>query len=560
MKSLLGRLAFITSWTLLISLIQPSQISWSDSPGVSPTEVTFGAAYSKSGARSPGMSSFYQGVQTYFSFVNESGGIYGRKLSLLERDSKGLPTQAVVATSQLVTVDQVFGLFNNAPDCPEQLAATTNNNLGSRLVPNILVECYLADSTSSASQDQASAEQPSVEDFKIASYNRVSINREYQILKSFIEKNFPDKRIAIVYADNHFRTGMGNLIPSFKAICTQRFVSGAPFIGVCNSLDSPLRDGDVVIFAGRSAELISVIRSYSEKLKLRYFVNTEAFNLEAIKALGVNVSQLPEIYTLTPFASAVDSVNPFIKTFTDISLKYAPKISINQQYLNGMNSAYIVASVLGAVGKDLTRERFLEALAKYGNSFDALGLIDRSSDSKSTLLPLGGYVVKFQQGESSIASAVLTVNSGQITEVPRKSLNLAVTGIPAMTQLLPPSAPKPEPIPTTIPEPVPITSPSPAIKPAPKVENEPALDGEDEEPFAKLTIKREKSKYTFTITGNIADEQLLVRATKKGQKSILFKIKTNDDGFARFTTTRILSGYQVSLSLDGEILSSVKAS
>jgi len=168
--------------------------------------------------------------------------------------------------------------------------------------------------------------------------------------------------------------------------------------------------------------------------------------------------------------------------------------------------------------------------------------------------------VKFQQGESSIASAVLTVNSGQITEVPRKSLNLAVTGIPAMTQLLPPSAPKPEPIPTTSPEPVPITSPTPAIKPAPKVENETALDGEDEEPFAKLTIKREKSKYTFTITGNIADEQLLVRATKKGQKSILFKIKTNDDGFARFTTTRILSGYQVSLSLDGEILSSVKAS
>jgi len=506
------------------------------------------------------MSSFYQGVQTYFSFVNENGGIYGRKLSLLERDSKGLPTQAVVATSQLVTADQVFGLFNNAPDCPEQLASTTKNNLGGRLVPNIFVECYLADSTSSASQDQASAEQASVEDFKVASYNRVSINREYQILKSFIEKNFPDKRIAIVYADNHFRTGMGNLIPSFKAICTQRFVSGAPFIGVCNSLDSPLRDGDVVVFAGRPSELISVIRSYSDKLKLRYFVNTEAFNLEAIKALGVNIGQLPDIYTLTPFASAVDSANPFIKTFTDISLKYAPKISINQQYLNGMNSAYIVASVLGAVGKDLTRERFLEALAKYGNNFDALGLIDRSSDSKSTLLPLGGYVVKFQQGESSIASAVLTVNSGQITEVPRKSLNLAVTGIPAMTQLLPPSAPKPEPISTTSPEPVPITSPSPAIKPAPKVENETALDGEDEEPFAKLTIKREKSKYTLTITGNIADEQLLVRATKKGQKSILFKIKTNDDGFARFTTTRTLSGYQVSLSLDGEILSSVKAS
>jgi hypothetical protein len=57
----------------------------------------------------------------------------------------------------------------------------------------------------------------------------------------------------------------------------------------------------------------------------------------------------------------------------------------------------------------------------------------------------------------------------------------------------------------------------------------------------------------------LPEEPLQVRATKKGQKSIIFKVTTNDQGAAKFTTTRALAGFQLVLLLDGEILSSVKA-
>ena len=64
----------------------------------------------------------------------------------------------------------------------------------------------------------------------------------------------------------------------------------------------------------------------------------------------------------------------------------------------------------------------------------------------------------------------------------------------------------------------------------------------------------------ISISSNLPNENLQVRATKRGQRAISFKVATDDDGSAKFNTSRSLSGYQVALSLDGEILSSVRAS
>ena len=75
----------------------------------------------------------------------------------------------------------------------------------------------------------------------------------------------------------------------------------------------------------------------------------------------------------------------------------------------------------------------------------------------------------------------------------------------------------------------------------------------------EIYVKKDKNKFIISISSNLPNENLQVRATKKGQKAISFKITTNDDGVVKFTTTRSLGGFQVGLLLDGEILSSVKA-
>jgi hypothetical protein len=230
-----------------------------------------------------------------------------------------------------------------------------------------------------------------------------------------------------------------------------------------------------------------------------------------------------------------------------------------------MNSGYLVANVIGAVGPDLTRARFQQALLQFGNQFDALGLSDRSSLATTPLTPTGGVVVKYLGNTGQVVSDMFVVSNGLVSQRNRKATKIYPGGLPISTQLLAASAPTQTPSPTPTPTPTPTVKPTPTptptatVKPTPTPEPIVEIDGEDEEPFGKISAKREKTKYTISISSNLPEEPLQVRATKKGQKSIIFKVTTNDQGAAKFTTTRALAGFQLVLLLDGEILSSVKA-
>ena len=86
-------------------------------------------------------------------------------------------------------------------------------------------------------------------------------------------------------------------------------------------------------------------------------------------------------------------------------------------------------------------------------------------------------------------------------------------------------------------------------------------DGEEieEPPVADITAKRESSgKYLISIKSNIYEDQMVVKATKKGAKLILFKVLTNVSGKSAIRTMRNLAGYKLALYIDDLFLDSVK--
>jgi hypothetical protein len=86
-------------------------------------------------------------------------------------------------------------------------------------------------------------------------------------------------------------------------------------------------------------------------------------------------------------------------------------------------------------------------------------------------------------------------------------------------------------------------------------------DGEEieEPPVADLTAKRESTgKYLISITSNIYEDELMVRAFKKGSKLVIFKVNTNIQGRAAIRTSRNLAGYKLALYTGDVLLDSVK--
>jgi hypothetical protein len=86
-------------------------------------------------------------------------------------------------------------------------------------------------------------------------------------------------------------------------------------------------------------------------------------------------------------------------------------------------------------------------------------------------------------------------------------------------------------------------------------------DGEeiDAQPNAEIGVLKESSgKFLISLDSNIYEEQLLVRAFKKGSKLVIFKVSTNLDGRAAIRTNRNLAGFKLAVYVGDQFLDSVK--
>lgn len=86
-------------------------------------------------------------------------------------------------------------------------------------------------------------------------------------------------------------------------------------------------------------------------------------------------------------------------------------------------------------------------------------------------------------------------------------------------------------------------------------------DGEeiDAPPTAEIGVKKESSgKYLISLDSNLYEDQLVIRAFKKGAKLVIFKVSTNIDGRAAIRTSRNLAGYKLAVYSGDQFLDSIK--
>jgi ABC-type branched-subunit amino acid transport system substrate-binding protein len=494
------------------------------------------------------MRSYYAGIEAYFSHVNENGGIYGRKVNLISRDDNGLPARAVSSNAMLINSDNVIALISTAPSCSSQAAISSSLNFGARGIPNLFVDCLIE-------KNSEDSEQSSPARTSTSYYGKVGGQNQIAILKSFADKNFPNQKIALVYQDDSYASAVTKLSSDSRIHCSGRFISGLPVTvnleEICKK-NGGLKDGDLVFYSGAPSGLASLIAQVQKKnLKLKYFVNDDAFNQSMFSAVGIPTNSMPEIYSVSSNSLISETSNPATGILLAIGQKYRGSSTVDQRFLTGMNAGYIVSNLLGTIGPEVTRERFLQAMDLYGAQFDVLGLSQRSQDPATKFMPLGGVVVKHIGSSVEAVSEVMSVENGAISLKPRKQIAISPQALPILIQKLPNSVPQPKPSPT------PTSAKSTPSAPSPSPITE--LDGEEEAPFGKISVGREKNKYIISVSSNLPNESLQVRATRKGQKSVSFKVETDDDGLAKFSTSRSLAGFQLALLFNGERLSSVRA-
>jgi hypothetical protein len=79
-----------------------------------------------------------------------------------------------------------------------------------------------------------------------------------------------------------------------------------------------------------------------------------------------------------------------------------------------------------------------------------------------------------------------------------------------------------------------------------------------EDDFAEISVRTSSGKYDIRVGSSYSETEMVIRARKSGARAIVWNITTSSEGARRILTSRNLSGYTLTLLVDGEVFYRVR--
>lgn len=320
--------------------------SAAQTPGVTKNEVRIGSCSALDGpARQLGLETVL-GATAYFDYINDQGGVNGRKLKLSSHDDGYDPDKAAACFAQL-TKDGIFSaaFFVGTPTAAKYVPLAESDKIP--LVGLFTGAPFLTQPTKHYV-------------FSVrASYNDETREQVDGLWKAGVRK------IGVIYQDDAF----GNAVLEGVKLALQKHGSAPAGLGkfVRNTLEVGKAIEDVhaanpqaVIFASPYAPAAQILKqthaqSWRPLFLTVSFVGTEALIKAAGNdAEGVVITQVVPPYDQTEL--------PTVKLYRDSISKYMSSTQPSFVSLEGFVDALVVADGLKKAGSDLTREKFVDAL------------------------------------------------------------------------------------------------------------------------------------------------------------------------------------------------------
>jgi len=359
-----------------------SSSSSSNAPGVTATSITFGTHQPQTGPAAPGYSEIAPASQAFFNYLNAKGGIYGRKIKLIDKNDEYNPTNTVNVVHELVLNDNVFGIF-------EGLGTPTHTKvvgyLNSSKVPDMFVASGCPCWDNGSTQPWTFGWQP-------------NYTIEGKILGQYVKQHFAGKKIGVFYQDDDFGkgglTGIEDEVAKSSIVSAQSYQPGttnvAPEISAIKAAGAEvLIDFTVPIYTA-----LGQLTSFTLGFKPQLVVSDVGIDPTTVGGLlktfskGKAGTELIEgAITDNYLPPAEEASNPWIALFKKIHDEYDKSAPFDNNVVYGMANAYTLAQALQLAGKNLTREGLIDAVEEKGSQLKGPGLVPyRYSKSQH-----GGY-------------------------------------------------------------------------------------------------------------------------------------------------------------------------
>jgi ABC-type branched-subunit amino acid transport system substrate-binding protein len=351
--------------------------------GVSSTQIKLGMTLPMTGTASLGYNKIPGAAKAYFDYLNANGGIYGRKVTLVVKDDRYVPTEAVSKTNELILKDKVMALL--APLGTANVKAVASSvNPARRGIPVMFVNTGFSGFADAKKYPTTYAVLP-------------SYVMEAKIMGQYINENFAGKKIGLLYQDDDFGT---DALAGFKTAGTNfaikvPYASGSQAAATAAGWITKFKAAEVdvvILFGVTSASLYMLATAAQLKYAPQWMIGSVGGDATTLKLAGVPAGVLYNAIGFSPVPATTDMKDEYVKLFSDIYAKAVPGSAFDLNVLLGMNSAFMAAQALKAAGQNPTRKSLLAAIDSKGATFANSALVPLGY-SKTSHVGLTGYWV-----------------------------------------------------------------------------------------------------------------------------------------------------------------------
>jgi len=373
-------------------------------PGVTSTEIVLGGTHPYSGPASA-YGIIGKGIAAYFQYINDQGGVNGRKITYKDLDDGYSPPQALQLTKQLVESDHVFAMFNS-------LGTPVNTALRPYLNDQKVPQLFVATGATKWGADASK--------YPWTIGWQPDYQAEAVVFGKDIIKNNPNAKIGVLYQNDDFGTdyiaglqkGLG--AKAGQIIKTASYEVTDPDV---RSQIATLKGSgaDTILIAATpkfATQALAAIGGLSWKVTTYLTdVSSQQTVMHAATAAGGAAATNGVIsagYTLDPTNTSQANL-PGMKLYREIAAKYAPSSDAsNASLLYGMGVAYTMVDILKAAGKDITREKVMAAAEHISEKNPFLYSGVDVTTSPSDRFPIREeYLMKYDNGLWNPAGTVI---------------------------------------------------------------------------------------------------------------------------------------------------------
>jgi ABC-type branched-subunit amino acid transport system substrate-binding protein len=402
-------------------------------PGLSAKEIKLGYSGPLTGSAGQVYGKLPGAMKAYFDHINANGGVNGRKIKLVSRDDKYLPTLAATQTTNLVLNDKVFalvGALGTATHSKAYVAA----QLAKNNVPDLFVNTGFSGFANKTKYPTAFTILP-------------SYAMEAKIMAKFIKDTptlAPQASFLIAQDDEFGVDGVngfklaGHSFAAAPTLYPQGALSAALAEGALTRL-SAVPGKPVLVLFGTTDSTATILKA-AEKLslvsKFTWIAGSVGGDANTLLALGVKPATINGALAASFFPDAKDATDPYVSEFMKINTKYNKGVAFDNVVLQGMNSAMLTVQSLRAAGKNLTRAGLIKAIESKGASFASAGLVPLNYSAtsrvgyngywfgqlneKGELKPFGGKLSVYTTDSSSTSAP--TASSYERKPVPKNGV------------------------------------------------------------------------------------------------------------------------------------------